>query len=1224
MFPSTGAVFSSNEPFNGHPPLHELEPPTPIEHLPSFDPSSFIQDLLSDSDPLQPLLNLKSLLTSGIPQTLGPFPLPCIMEAVMVVFCRVCRSDSPNPQENDPLRLVCTQVVSGATCTDSHCHGFLLDTGVLFCLRSNLTYARYEDSTYDQTPHFEVVIATLEALVSFVAHHASEVGASVGIVAILDASQTPGFPDGAATIALEIIERITGPYVPPELCDIIFRLLCFAQTGTDRTTETMLASQSERSPGATACRIVQAFVERSDTRSAIDPRVAGRIADVFKATRAAPELSPLLDCLIPLATQPDAASAIIQEFLTGERIARFSVQFFLNKVIDRPVVCIENHLRCDFQERFFTLVVRLLPDSAINTRFGYLGRSRGNDPDLCFPFAVFVRASLSDVILAIPPAEVRPRALIALAAAYTMPRHPRDVKLARPADQTVHQQLKQNGKSLIELTPALFAILDSLADRGCCGEVLSVLDRCEPESLRTCQRNCGSILALFAKERRPEQTTGWCPDLFEALAEKLGPAESSCVPGQSQRPTDHLSRTATPEVLQILHQFGPAYWAARKHSTDREKILDLVMSRLQDRGGNFSRAYIARHFNLHDPTGRPVIPPGYPRQIVPAGSVRPVPPLDRWVAFAAVFPFAGQPSPILPMVPIPNSVSYPQLPLVPQGFVAMPQVTQAQNAMAYIENQFKAFSDSRTPVCLRPGADLMELCLDLFGGSNMPLSFIESDCFRDFARGGFPLQELPTAAQLRAAIIARAKKIRSEITAQSEGSVFATLLVDGASEARRLWLASVVVTARGFHFWRLQTQANREAKTIAASISVVIKELAAQHLRVIAVVTDGAANECAALNPGNANSVQQQLCSHVLRIPCFSHGTNLAIRDWLHKDLAPKGAFVQLMYNLISELHALPHSNPLRNAPKINNSRWFDFGQAVTYVRKHLDEIRPCVSERTQSFLRGYKFEQLSECFEVIHVFLRWTEDRGAKLCDAFGQVQACHAEIQLKAAHGNEYAVQLADRFLHQMYGTQDLPAMILTYILTEKGREWFMNLPPQGVDSQASFWTQIQPSLGFFSDLFGAPLQLIRETLEEHLALGYTRPGEPPLVFWRRVLTGSRDNDSYRRPGSHMPLAIMAMVLCNLPLSEADVERVFSHMRQLFGDRSRSMAADLIEARLTIKLHKRMRPEEIRAGCQAFAEMTQDVSAQLRAYLRDHENLQHWGNHKMKKKIACQYKKV
>jgi hypothetical protein len=53
--------------------------------------------------------------------------------------------------------------------------------------------------------------------------------------------------------------------------------------------------------------------------------------------------------------------------------------------------------------------------------------------------------------------------------------------------------------------------------------------------------------------------------------------------------------------------------------------------------------------------------------------------------------------------------------------------------------------------------------------------------------------------------------------------------------------------------------------------------------------------------------------------------------------------------------------------------------------------------------------------------------------------------------------------------------------------------------------------------------------------------------------------------------PLADLALILFQMPLSESSVERVFSILREILGKRRQTMKGDLVEARLTLMFHDR-----------------------------------------------------
>jgi hypothetical protein len=565
--------------------------------------------------------------------------------------------------------------------------------------------------------------------------------------------------------------------------------------------------------------------------------------------------------------------------------------------------------------------------------------------------------------------------------------------------------------------------------------------------------------------------------------------------------------------------------------------------------------------------------------------------------------------------PIPGGADQELNAVIGQARV-LPDIAQV---LTYLENRFRELATSRDALVVADGATALGICVQLFGGTNLPLSFVDNPIVQAVFKRAFPVGRVPNARQLRVEILNEAKRIRLKINAQTEGSIFCTLLVDGAAAAKRQWLGSIVVTAKGFHFRGLPKIRDSKAETIARHIAAEIKALAEQRLRVIAVITDNASNECAALNPLDAQSVQRQLGQHVLRIPCFSHGTNLAIGDWVNGDLAPKKAFLPEMRSVLNDLRHPHHSN-LPAVPSLNPTRWFDLGQVVEYIANHYDAVHTACTPEIQVVLEKYKFLHLLACFRVMESFLRRTESRTARLCDAMGKIHACYDALMLLAMQGNLYAACLGARFLHRMYATQDLAALLLSYLITAKGHAWYQTLPDQGGDSKQRVWQLIEPVISWFEDLLGSSQGLIRLNLKEHLSVPHPHPLQPTVDFWLGVQAAA-PTGSYSRPQSRYPLGLMGQILAQLPLSEADVERVFSHMRQLFGDRAQSMGDDLIEARLTIKLDMRDTVPSICEALTDFTNIAQDVARELSNFIKTSPHQVHWGDFGLSQRGKQQY---
>jgi hypothetical protein len=137
-------------------------------------------------------------------------------------------------------------------------------------------------------------------------------------------------------------------------------------------------------------------------------------------------------------------------------------------------------------------VTHLLPWSPVLARF--LRRSRDTDPQDCLQFALLIRDPLLRVLESHPVAIKE--TLICLAAAF-----------ARP-------------ESWFPLTPAVCGILRGAALIGHCGEVISVLGQCSPESLE----HSASIWPILAG-KLPDD---WYKQLYEDLASQwLQPAPAN-------------------------------------------------------------------------------------------------------------------------------------------------------------------------------------------------------------------------------------------------------------------------------------------------------------------------------------------------------------------------------------------------------------------------------------------------------------------------------------------------------------------------------------------------------------------------------------------------------------------------------------------------------------------------------------------------------------------------
>jgi hypothetical protein len=123
--------------------------------------------------------------------------------------------------------------------------------------------------------------------------------------------------------------------------------------------------------------------------------------------------------------------------------------------------------------------------------------------------------------------------------------------------------------------------------------------------------------------------------------------------------------------------------------------------------------------------------------------------------------------------------------------------------------------------------------------------------------------------QFRAEILRQAEQIRERLTPESQGGRFCMLMIDGVTAAERGWVGVCLATVKGISFLRILTVERQTAVEIATGLLEVVDNLHAKGFQVVAVVTDNASNEIAAIRELNtlaeaANSRVQKSATTII------------------------------------------------------------------------------------------------------------------------------------------------------------------------------------------------------------------------------------------------------------------------------------------------------------------------------------------------------------------------
>jgi hypothetical protein len=123
----------------------------------------------------------------------------------------------------------------------------------------------------------------------------------------------------------------------------------------------------------------------------------------------------------------------------------------------------------------------------------------------------------------------------------------------------------------------------------------------------------------------------------------------------------------------------------------------------------------------------------------------------------------------------------------------------------------------------------------------------------------------------------QALALRQSVAVADSSNPFVSLMAHGVRKAGRIWLSICLAIVENLYFWRLVDETNQKSATIADALVEIVRDRQNRGRTVCSLITDNASNEYAALNPAIATSVQRRKGVAVIRTPCLSRTTNLAV-----------------------------------------------------------------------------------------------------------------------------------------------------------------------------------------------------------------------------------------------------------------------------------------------------------------------------------------------------------
>jgi hypothetical protein len=233
---------------------------------------------------------------------------------------------------------------------------------------------------------------------------------------------------------------------------------------------------------------------------------------------------------------------------------------------------------------------------------------------------------------------------------------------------------------------------------------------------------------------------------------------------------------------------------------------------------------------------------------------------------------------------------------------------------------------------------------------------------------------------------------------------------------------------------------DQTADALIQTLHDVCADLSDRAFVVCSVVTDNASNEIAAVR-----DLRTRLGLPDFRVPCLSHITTLAVKDFL-ADEFPR-ILGRDFYDVMSDMRKLlPHKredDAFRGIPRPCETRWTSVENFTEYVVRHQDRI--CAFLRHEYPTRQGRppaaslpfdvgFEQPTSRFGLLNTVVQWTEGHDASLARAWSASLSIFQRFVPLSQQRNESAARCSQAFSRRLTGTAGLSQLILGHLVTRE----------------------------------------------------------------------------------------------------------------------------------------------------------------------------------------------
>lgn len=447
--------------------------------------------------------------------------------------------------------------------------------------------------------------------------------------------------------------------------------------------------------------------------------------------------------------------------------------------------------------------------------------------------------------------------------------------------------------------------------------------------------------------------------------------------------------------------------------------------------------------------------------------------------------------------------------------------------------------------------------------SNVFLNSLCSQKFNEILQLSNPFYRIIKRKILRQKILDIAKTHLNDINDKCNEK-FCSIMLDGAKRNNKNFYGFIIFTKHRLFYYKIERIINATSINIVYAIQDLINFINTEtKFELISIVTDHAQNLVKAFDPLNKYSSQSLNNQFFEWVGCFAHLFNLGIEDLFQLE-----EFCIYYIHLNEILNICKDLNFSKKVPSFSKTRWESYSKCtnflnemkfeiLSYFNQEIQDLKNLeIIEKFQTFIKilnSQEFNELSQLFKYLSQISAEIGEDNFLICKVYQKIINFKIFIlNLNTINVRTFGNTIIDR----IYSSKEIEIAISAFFLTIEGHDYFLNLNDQ--NEKKNYLNIIKKYLFRYNAFkFKFDESILEEEINEYIEIKKFTIKDS-FIFWENNISENKI----------INLAEIAIRIINMACSELPVERLFSHLKYLYGSKDFNKSEDLLNAQLAIRM--------------------------------------------------------